>query len=142
MQMDYRAGAMATVYLAGADDAYFADGITEEIINVLASAPGLRVAARTSCFAFKGKTEDLRDRSVRGDRLAPGRALAHLRLQRREVVVRHHTRVREMHQQISDAVLRRHTIESHARDLAAVAMDSPPRHILLAEERRAREVGE
>jgi serine/threonine-protein kinase len=51
---------------AGADDAYFADGITEEIINVLASVPGLRVAARTSCFAFKGKNEDLR---VIGERL-------------------------------------------------------------------------
>jgi serine/threonine-protein kinase len=45
---------------AAADDAYFADGITEEIINVLAHVGGLRVAARTSCFAFKGKDEDLR----------------------------------------------------------------------------------
>ena len=44
----------------GADDAYFADGITEEIINVLAQIEGLRVAARTSCFAFKDKNEDLR----------------------------------------------------------------------------------
>jgi serine/threonine-protein kinase len=51
---------------ASAGDAYFADGITEEIINVLASVPGLRVAARTSCFALKGKTEDLR---VIGERL-------------------------------------------------------------------------
>ena len=41
-------------------DGYFADGITEEIINVLAQLQGLRVAARTSCFAFKGKAEDLR----------------------------------------------------------------------------------
>src|SRR4051794_15563537 len=49
-----------------ADDEYFADGITEEIINVLASVPGLRVAARTSCFALKGKNEDLR---VIGERL-------------------------------------------------------------------------
>ena len=45
---------------ASADDAYFADGITEEIINVLAQIDGLRVAARTSCFAFKDKHEDLR----------------------------------------------------------------------------------
>jgi serine/threonine-protein kinase len=45
---------------ADAEDAYFADGITEEIINVLAQVDGLRVAARTSCFAFKGKNEDLR----------------------------------------------------------------------------------
>ena len=51
---------------ASADDEYFADGITEEIINVLASVPGLRVAARTSCFALKGKNEDLR---VVGERL-------------------------------------------------------------------------
>jgi TolB-like protein/Flp pilus assembly protein TadD len=41
-------------------DEFFADGITEEIINALAQLPGLRVAARTSCFAFKGKHEDLR----------------------------------------------------------------------------------
>jgi serine/threonine-protein kinase len=45
---------------ASVDDAYFADGITEEIINVLAHLDGLHVAARTSCFAFKGKDEDLR----------------------------------------------------------------------------------
>ena len=51
---------------ASADDEYFADGITEEIINVLAPVPGLRVAARTSCFALKGKNEDLR---VIGERL-------------------------------------------------------------------------
>jgi len=51
---------------ANPDDGYFADGITEEIINVLAQVDGLRVAARTSCFAFKGKNEDLR---VVGDKL-------------------------------------------------------------------------
>ena len=45
---------------ASADDAYFADGITEEIINVLAQIDGLRVAARTSCFAFKDRNDDLR----------------------------------------------------------------------------------
>jgi serine/threonine protein kinase/tetratricopeptide (TPR) repeat protein len=43
-----------------AEDEYFADGITEEIINVLSQHGGLRIAARTSCFAFKGKNEDLR----------------------------------------------------------------------------------
>ena len=51
---------------AGADDEYFADGITEEIINALARVPGLHVAARTSSFALKGKGEDLR---VIGERL-------------------------------------------------------------------------
>ena len=39
---------------------YFSDGITEEIINALAQVPNLKVAARTSAFAFKGKDEDLR----------------------------------------------------------------------------------
>ena len=39
---------------------YFSDGITEEILNALAQVPALKVAARTSAFAFKGKDEDLR----------------------------------------------------------------------------------
>jgi len=34
---------------------YFSDGMTEEIINALAQLKDLRVAARTSCFTFKGK---------------------------------------------------------------------------------------
>ena len=39
---------------------YFADGITEEIIDSLAQIPTLRVVARTSAFSFKGKHMDLR----------------------------------------------------------------------------------
>ncbi len=39
---------------------YFSDGLAEEIINFLAQMPGLKVTARTSAFAFKGKTEDIR----------------------------------------------------------------------------------
>ena len=39
---------------------YFSDGITEEILNALAQIPHLKVAARTSAFAFKDKHEDLR----------------------------------------------------------------------------------
>ncbi len=34
---------------------YFSDGISEELLNVLAKVPGLKVAARTSAFYFKGK---------------------------------------------------------------------------------------
>ncbi|MGQ0812879.1 MAG: tetratricopeptide repeat protein [Gemmatimonadota bacterium] len=34
---------------------YFSDGVTEELIDALAQIPGLRVAARTSAFSFKGK---------------------------------------------------------------------------------------
>ena len=39
---------------------YFSDGITEEILNSLASVKELKVAGRTSSFAFKGQNEDLR----------------------------------------------------------------------------------
>jgi serine/threonine protein kinase/tetratricopeptide (TPR) repeat protein len=39
---------------------YFADGISEEITNSLTRIPGLRVAARTSAFQFRGRTEDIR----------------------------------------------------------------------------------
>ena len=46
--------------LSGADDEFFADGVTDEILNVLGQVEGLRVAARASCFAFKGRREDLR----------------------------------------------------------------------------------
>ena len=42
------------------DDEYFSDGLAEEIINFMAQIPGLKVTARTSAFAFKGKTEDIR----------------------------------------------------------------------------------
>ena len=39
---------------------FFSDGISEEIINMLAQVPGLKVAGRTSAFRFKGKNQDLR----------------------------------------------------------------------------------
>lgn len=37
------------------DQAYFADGIAEELLNVLARVEGLRVASRTSAFSYKGR---------------------------------------------------------------------------------------
>jgi len=42
------------------DNEYFSDGLTEELLNILAKIRELRVAGRTSSFAFKGKDEDLR----------------------------------------------------------------------------------
>jgi len=39
---------------------YFSDGLSEELLNLLAKIPGLKVIGRTSSFAFKGKNEDLR----------------------------------------------------------------------------------
>jgi TolB-like protein/Tfp pilus assembly protein PilF len=42
------------------DSEFFADGVTEEIINALAQIRNLRVVARTSAFSFKGKQVDLR----------------------------------------------------------------------------------
>jgi TolB-like protein/class 3 adenylate cyclase/tetratricopeptide (TPR) repeat protein len=38
-------------------DEYLSDGMTEELLNVLAQVPGLRVPGRSSCFSFKGKNE-------------------------------------------------------------------------------------
>jgi|GEM_PF-826515 len=42
-------------FSANKDQAYFADGIAEELLNVLARVDGLRVASRTSAFSFKGR---------------------------------------------------------------------------------------
>jgi TolB-like protein/DNA-binding winged helix-turn-helix (wHTH) protein len=42
------------------DQEYFADGMAEEIIDLLVKIPGLRVVGRTSSFQFKGKNEDAR----------------------------------------------------------------------------------
>jgi TolB-like protein/AraC-like DNA-binding protein len=42
------------------ENEYFSDGITEEIINALTKVEGLKVIARTSAFAFKGKNIDIR----------------------------------------------------------------------------------
>jgi TolB-like protein/Tfp pilus assembly protein PilF len=42
------------------EDEYFADGITEDLINALTRFEGLQVTARTSSFAFKNKNEDIR----------------------------------------------------------------------------------
>jgi TolB-like protein len=44
-----------TAMSSGADDEYFADGLTEEILNALAQLPELLVTARTSSFHFKGQ---------------------------------------------------------------------------------------
>ena len=45
----------------GGDHEYFADGLSEEILNVLAKIDALQVAGRTSSFAFKGQNTDLRE---------------------------------------------------------------------------------
>ena len=42
------------------DQDWFCDGIAEEILNALTQLQGLKVAARTSAFSFKGKGDDLR----------------------------------------------------------------------------------
>jgi len=47
------------VNLGDEENEYFADGLAEELLNVLAKIRGLRVASRTSAFFFKGKDVDL-----------------------------------------------------------------------------------
>jgi serine/threonine-protein kinase len=44
----------------GPESEYLSDGIAEEIINVLVNRSDLRVTARTSSFAFKGREDDVR----------------------------------------------------------------------------------
>jgi TolB-like protein/tetratricopeptide (TPR) repeat protein len=47
-------------FSADAEQDHFADGLTEEILNSLARIPDLQVTARTSAFAFRGKSGDLK----------------------------------------------------------------------------------
>ena len=42
------------------DNEYFSDGLTEELLNALAKVRALKVAGRTSSFAYKGRDADLR----------------------------------------------------------------------------------
>jgi len=42
------------------ENEYFSDGLAEDIIDALTQVPGLRVMARTSAFAFRGKEQDVR----------------------------------------------------------------------------------
>lgn len=48
-------------FSAAQSDGFFADGLTEELINSLAQSPELKVAGRTSSFYFKGRNIDLRE---------------------------------------------------------------------------------
>lgn len=54
------------------ENEHFADGLSEEILNLLAQIPELKVIGRTSSFAFKGRNEDLR---VIGNTLGVGTLL-------------------------------------------------------------------
>ncbi len=64
MQAPPQPGSVAVLPFAnlsgGTEDEYFADGLAEEIINALAQIAELKVIARTSAFAFKGRNEDIR----------------------------------------------------------------------------------
>jgi len=48
-------------FSASRDQAYFGDGIAEELLNVLSQVPGLRVAARTSSFAYRDSKKSVGD---------------------------------------------------------------------------------
>ncbi len=45
---------------ADKENEYFSDGLAEDIIDAMTQVPGLRVMARTSAFAFRGKEQDVR----------------------------------------------------------------------------------
>jgi serine/threonine protein kinase len=58
---EYSVAVLPFTNMAGDQESeYFADGMTEELINALSHVPSLRVPARTSSFAFKRTTEDVR----------------------------------------------------------------------------------
>jgi TolB-like protein len=66
-------GVLPFVNMSGdAEQEYFSDGLSEELLNQLTQIKGLRVAARTSCFAFKGQTPDLK---LVGERLGVAHVL-------------------------------------------------------------------
>jgi serine/threonine protein kinase/Tfp pilus assembly protein PilF len=50
---------------ADQENEYFGDGLAEDIIDALTQVPGLRVMARTSAFAFRGKEQDVREIGAR-----------------------------------------------------------------------------
>ncbi len=50
---------------ADRENEYFSDGLAEDVINALTQVPGLRVMARTSAFAFRGKEQDVREIGAR-----------------------------------------------------------------------------
>jgi non-specific serine/threonine protein kinase len=50
---------------ADKENEYFSDGLAEDIIDALTRVPGLRVMARTSAFAFRGKEQDVREIGAR-----------------------------------------------------------------------------
>ncbi|MBL7870748.1 MAG: hypothetical protein JNM78_03980 [Cyclobacteriaceae bacterium] len=54
------------------DQEYFSDGLSENVIDLLAKVPGLKVIGRTSSFSFKGRNEDLR---VIGEKLGAANIL-------------------------------------------------------------------
>ena len=47
-------------FTADKENEYFIDGLVEEILNILANVPRLRVSARTSTVAFRGREQDIR----------------------------------------------------------------------------------
>ncbi|HEX5048077.1 MAG TPA: protein kinase [Gammaproteobacteria bacterium] len=44
----------------GPESEYFSEGMTEDVIAALSTVPGVRVAARTSSFSFRGRSDDVR----------------------------------------------------------------------------------
>ena len=60
-QREVDRGAAVRGHVAEKDQEYIADGMAEEILNLLAQVPDLKVIARTSSFYFKGKNIEIAD---------------------------------------------------------------------------------
>ena len=84
---------------------YFSDGLSEELLNLLAQVPQLRVIARTSSFSFKGKEADIAEIAQQTERRP--------RARRQRAQVRRHA----AHHRAADP---------HRRQLAPVVADLRP----------------
>jgi TolB-like protein/cytochrome c-type biogenesis protein CcmH/NrfG len=95
------------------DQEYFSDGLTEEIIDAISRVPNLRVVARTSAFAFKGKAADIR---LIGGQLGVGAVIeGSVRKSGDEL------RITAQLNRVSDGShLWSHTYQRHLRDVFAV----------------------
>lgn len=129
---------------------YFSDGMAEELINTLAGVPGLKVPARTSSFAYKGRNMDVRqiahdlgvgavlEGSVRsaGERirvtaqLVDGNTGYHLWSQSYD---RKFTDLFKLQEELATAIVEALRVHMHA-ELPSMAMQIPPTQDLEAYE--------
>lgn len=128
------------------DDAYFSDGVTEEIMNAVAQVPGVSVVARSSSFAFRDRPDldQIREQlgagsvlegSVRraGDRVRVDVALVDTRTQRRVWAAGYDRGLRDifaLEDEIARAVATALQVELTSPPARSIGTESVPAHDL------------